>query len=56
MPDYKALYFGLLAAASDAVVALDRLNLGQAREILIRAQQWAEDAVRKEGAKEGTDA
>ena len=33
MPDYKALYFGLLAAASDAVVALDRLNLGQASRI-----------------------
>ncbi len=43
MIDYKALYLNLFAAAADAVDALEAMNFGQAKAILIRAQQEAED-------------
>jgi len=43
MPDYKALYFKLFAAAADAVDALDQNQSQQARQILLRAQLEAED-------------
>lgn len=44
MTDYKELYFRLFAAAANAVEALENLNFGQAKDILIRAQQDAEEA------------
>ena len=43
MPNYKELYFHLFAAMADAVEAIDQMNFGAAREILIRAQQQAEE-------------
>lgn len=43
MPDYKKLYFHLFAAMADAVEAIEADNYGQAKEILISAQQEAEE-------------
>ncbi|MGN1003490.1 MAG: hypothetical protein ACI4O5_01545 [Oscillospiraceae bacterium] len=43
MPDYKQLYFRLFAAAADAVEAIEALNYGQAKNILVSAQQHAEE-------------
>lgn len=43
MPDYERLYFRLFAAAADAVEALERQDFGTAKEILVRAQQEAEE-------------
>lgn len=45
MADFEAEYYKLFAAAADTVDALDHWNPGQAREILIRAQQQAENAI-----------
>ncbi len=44
MIDYKALYLNLFSAAADALEALEAMNFGQAKEILIRAQRAAEEA------------
>ena len=43
MPDYKSLYFKLFAAVADAVEELEQNNYGAAAEILIAAQQQAEE-------------
>lgn len=43
MPDYKALYFKLFAAMADAVEELEKQNYGKAGQILISAQQEAEE-------------
>ncbi|MGM9606967.1 MAG: hypothetical protein ACI3XJ_05625 [Oscillospiraceae bacterium] len=43
MVNYKELYIQLFAAAADAVEAIEKMNFGRAREILIRAQQNAEE-------------
>ena len=43
MPNYEQLYFQLFAAAANAVEAIKTCNYGQAREILIAAQQSAEE-------------
>ena len=43
MPDYKALYFKLFAALADATAALEQHNYGIAAQILIAAQQEAEE-------------
>ena len=43
MPDYEKLYFQLFAAMADAVEAMEAANYGQAKEILISAQQRAEE-------------
>ncbi|MGM9662247.1 MAG: hypothetical protein ACI3WR_04040 [Oscillospiraceae bacterium] len=43
MTDYESLYFHLFAAAADAVEALERLDIGTAKDILVRAQQEAEE-------------
>ncbi len=43
MPDYQKLYFQLFAAMADAVEAIDAANYGTAKELLIRAQQEAEE-------------
>ena len=45
MEPYKSLYYKLFAAMADAVEALERMDFGTAREILIEAQQMAEEAV-----------
>lgn len=43
MPDYEKLYFQLFAAMADAVEAIEAANYGQAKEVLISAQQRAEE-------------
>jgi len=43
MQDYQKLYTLLFNACTDAVTALDQLNFGAAKSILIRAQQEAEE-------------
>jgi hypothetical protein len=43
MPDYQQLYFQLFAAAADTVEAIEAANYGQAKAILISAQQKAEE-------------
>ena len=55
MADFEAEYYKLFAAAADAVEALDHWNPGRAREILIRAQQQAEDAILSENETGETD-
>ena len=44
MPDFKELYFRLFAASADAVDAIEHMDIGKAREILIFAQQQCEEA------------
>ena len=43
MPDYKPLYFKLFAALADATEALEQHNYDTAAQILIQAQQDAEE-------------
>lgn len=43
--DYRALYYKLAAAMADAADNMDAQNFGQARTVLIRALQDAEEAV-----------
>ena len=40
---YKNLYFHLFNQITDALEALEKQNYGEARDILIRAQQEAEE-------------
>lgn len=42
MVDYQKLYTLLFNACTDAVEAMDSLNFGEAKAILIHAQQQAE--------------
>ena len=43
MPDFEGMYFRLMAAVADAVEALEQMDFGQARDILVCAQQDAEE-------------
>ena len=43
MPDFKELYFLLFAAMSDAVEQIEAANYGAAKDMLIAAQQKAEE-------------
>ena len=43
--EYKTLYHRLFAACADAVEQMEAQNYGRAHEILILAQQSAEEAV-----------
>lgn len=43
MPNYQKLYAKMFNAATDALNALDDLNIGYAQALLRRAQQEAED-------------
>ena len=43
MIHYKDLYLKLFSAAADAVDAIDEMNFGKAKEILLRAQLEAEE-------------
>ena len=45
MPDYETLYHLLVAAADDAVSAIEAQNYGAARNRLIAAEQFAEECV-----------
>jgi len=44
MNTYRELYYFLFRTTDDALIALDEANYGQARQILIAAQQQAENA------------
>lgn len=44
MIDYKPLYHLLLNASEDAIKAIEEQNFGKAKEILICAEQAAEEA------------
>ena len=44
-------YFLLFNAITDAVEAMDKLNFGQSRELLVRAQQAAEELFLEEADK-----
>ena len=43
MPNYQKLYTKMFNAATDALEALDSLNIGLAKDLLRRAQQEAEE-------------
>ena len=43
MPDYKTMYLHLFNAITDSLSALDALNIGQARALLMAAQQQCEE-------------
>lgn len=43
METYKAMYLLLFNAVTDSIEALTAQNFGQAKEILIQAQQDAEE-------------
>jgi len=43
MVNYQRLYTKLFNAATDALDALEQLNVGEAKDILRRAQQEAEE-------------
>ena len=43
VPDYQKMYTLLFNAATDAIEALEAMNLGQARAILVLAQQQTEE-------------
>lgn len=42
MADYQTMYLHLFNHVTDAVSALERMNVGQAKEILMNAQKEAE--------------
>jgi len=50
--DYQKLYLTLFNAFTDAMEQLDQQNYGMAREILIKAQQQAEEAYMQESEPE----
>ena len=43
MPDYQKMYYYLFSAITSAIEAMDELNIGQAKQMLILAQQKTED-------------
>ena len=43
MENYQAMYLHLFNCVSDAICALEAMNVGQAQELLIRAQQETEE-------------
>ena len=51
MANFMAIYFGLFNAITDALAAMEAQNYGAAREILIAAQQKAEDAYLEDGTE-----
>lgn len=48
MINYKEQYLKLFAAAADALDALEHMNVGQAKEILLQAQLAAEEVHMKD--------
>ena len=45
MQEYEKPYFILVRASEEALRAIEKSNFGLARDILITAQQQAEDAI-----------
>ncbi len=54
MSEYQKPYTTMFNAATDALEALEEMNVGQAREILRQAQQEAEELFISEGEREET--
>lgn len=50
MVNYQELYIKLFAAAANATEAIESTNYGQARDILIEAQQACEEHILQEDA------
>ena len=48
---YKNLYFHLFNQITDALEAMEKQNYGEARDILMRAQQEAEERYLNAGEK-----
>ncbi len=48
MSQYKQVYLHLFNAVTDAIAALQEQNYGQAQQLLIRAQQEAEESILSE--------
>ena len=51
MPDYKTMYLHLFNHVTDAVAAMETLNFGQAKDILMGAQREAERLYINSGSK-----
>ena len=49
MTDYKTMYLHLFNRVSDAVSTLEAMNFGQAKALLICAQQEAEERYLEQG-------
>ena len=49
MTDYKTMYLHLFNRVTDAVNALETMNFGQAKALLICAQQEAEERYLEQG-------
>ena len=43
MPDYEKMYHSLFNAITDALEQIEQLNFGSAKDLLIAAQQQAEE-------------
>lgn len=54
MHNYKQLYLDLMDAASQAIIAMDRMDFGSAKELLTKAQADAEEQWLLEEAQEGS--
>ena len=54
MPDYQKMYTCLFNAATDALRALEVMNVGQARQRLIHAQQQTEEMYLEDEEEEDT--
>ena len=52
MADYQKMYTTMLNAATDALNALDRLDIGRAKELLMQAQLKAEGEYLASGGEE----
>ena len=52
MPDYQKMYTIMFNAATDALNALERLDIGRAKELLVQAQLKAEGEYLASGEKE----
>lgn len=51
MPDYQKLYTLMFNAGTDALRALENLDIGQAKEIIREAQRQAEERYISDGRK-----
>ena len=49
MTDYKTMYLHLFNRVTDAVNALEAMNFGQAKALLVCAQQEAEERYLEQG-------
>ena len=54
--DYQKLYTGLFNDVTRAVAAIDAMNYGMARQLLVQAQLSAEEAYIEDGDSETAEA